>query len=110
MGADGVVLVVVAARASNGQAEEAARRHVDAVVPFVGARHRGIGEVVVPGTAPKKAQPAEGPRALRLVQQVARELRLHEDVPGHVAVGWLGLPTAPPSYDTTIAHDTPSCS
>ena len=92
--ADGVVLVVVAAGAAHGEAQEPARRDVDAVVALVGARHRRIGDVVVPGTAPEKAQRGDGALAFGLLQQVARDLRLDEEVVGHVAVEGLDHPVA----------------
>ena len=92
--ADGVVLVVVAAGAPDREAQEAARGHVDPVVPLVRARHRRIGDVVVPGTAAQEAQPGNRAFAFGFLQQVSRDLRLDEEVVGHVAVEGLDHPVA----------------
>ncbi len=94
MRTDRVVLVIVAAGAPHGETEEAAGRDVDAVVSFVRARHRRIHEVVVPGSAAEEAEPGDRLRALGLFEEIARELRLHERVPGQVAVERVDHPVA----------------
>ena len=91
---DGVVLVVVAARAADGKPEEAARRHVDAVVALVGARHGGIGEVVVPGARAKETKAREQILTAVLRHQVRRQLRHRECVVRHVRVEGVDHPVA----------------
>ena len=92
--ADGVVLVVVAAGAADGQPEETAGRHVDAVVALVGACNRRIGDVEVPRSAAEKAETAHRVRLFVPFEQIAGELRLGEQVVGHVVVERLDHPIA----------------
>ena len=75
---NGIVLVVVAARAGHGEAEETAGDHIDAVVALVGAGYFHRTVVVIPGA---EAEEAGGRQRLvtgLLVEQVAGELRFDE--------------------------------
>jgi hypothetical protein len=64
-----VVLVIVAARAADREAEEAARDDVDAVVPLVGARDLDRAVVVEPRPEAEEAQRRQRARARRFVSQ-----------------------------------------
>jgi hypothetical protein len=89
---DGIVLVIVAAGAGGGDAEEAAGDHVDAIVAFVGAGLGRLGDAVVPGA---EAEQAEGAEVLFFFgQEVAGHLRFDEEVVGHVVVEGLDDPVA----------------
>ena len=46
---NGIVLMIVAARAGDGKTEEAAGNYVDAIVAFVGAGYFDGAVVVIPG-------------------------------------------------------------
>ena len=52
---NGIVLMIVAARAGDGESEEAAGNHVDAVVTFIGAGHFDGAVVVIPGAEAEEA-------------------------------------------------------
>ncbi len=79
LGRDRVVLVVVAARAPDGQAEQAAADHVHAVVSLVGVRDLDSAVVVVPRTETQKPERREMPHLrARIAHQVGGELRRDE--------------------------------
>ena len=52
-----IVLVIVAAGASDGQTKESTSEHVHAVMAFVGARFGRFDDLVVPGTQREQTQP-----------------------------------------------------
>ena len=92
---DRVVLVVVAAGAADRQPEEAARHHVDAIVPLVRARDFDGAVVVEPGSEPE--EPERGQRARprrRVAEQIAGQLRADELVVRQVVVERLDDPVA----------------
>ena len=79
---DGIVLVIVTARAGNGETEEAAGDNVDAVVAFIGAGHFHRAVVVIPGSQAEEAGRRYRLVARLLIEEVAGELRLDEGVVG----------------------------
>ena len=90
-----IVLVIVAARARDGQAEEAAADRVHAVVALVGVRDFDRAVVVVPGPRPRK--PSAGrlaqPHVLSSIRSAASCAR-DELVVRHVVVERLDDPVA----------------
>ena len=91
---NGIVLVVVAARACDGQAEEASGNDVDAIVTFIGSRDFNGAVVVVPRTETEEARSRSRLVADGFIHHVARDLRPHELVIGHVVVKGLNDPVA----------------
>ena len=86
--------MIVAAGAGDGQAEEAASHHVDAVVPLVGAGHFDGAVVVIPGAEAEEAGRRQRLVTGLLVQQVAGELRFDERVVRQVVIERLDHPVA----------------
>ena len=87
--------MIVAARAADGQAEEAARHDVDAIVPLVGARDLDRAVVVEPRAEPEEPERRQRARARRrIAEQIAGELRAHELVVRQVVVERLDHPVA----------------
>ena len=88
----GVVLMVVAAGASDGEAEEATADHVHAIMAFVGAGLRWLRDTEVPRAQPEEAQTTAQPFVIG--QQVAGDLRFDEGVIGQVLVQGVDYPVA----------------
>ena len=79
---NGIVLMIVTARARHGEAEKAASDHVDTVVPFIGAGdfHRAV--VVIPGAQAEEAGCGYRLVARLFIEEVAGELGFDEGIVG----------------------------
>ena len=91
---DGVVLVIVAAGAGDGQAQETAGDGVDALVALVGAALNRLGLIPNPGSAAEEAGRLEVFGGGVLAHQVAGELHLDELAIGKIVVELLDDPVA----------------
>lgn len=89
----GIVLMIVATGAGKGYAQHAATDHVDAIMTFVGAGLRRLGDAVIPGPKASEAQPADGGGILR---EIAGKLGDEEAVVREVAIDGVDDPIAIP--------------
>ena len=91
---NGIVLVIVAARARHRQAKESAGHHIHAIVTLIGARHFVRAVVVIPGPEPQEASRGQRFVAGLGVHQIARQLRFDKLIVRHVVVERLNHPIA----------------
>ncbi len=94
LGGNGIVLVVVAAGAAHGEAQEAAAHRVHAVVALVGVGDLDRAVVVVPRPQPQEPERRQVAHAIAALEQVGGKLRGDELVVGQVVVERANHPVA----------------
>ena len=93
-GRDGIVLMVVAARAAYRKAQERLGGGVDFVIPFIGALDDGRIRIEGPDAQPIHAQTGDHLRTDLLVHLVGGDLRFHKLIVGHVLIHRVDDPVA----------------